>query len=127
MNVLTLNHTTQIVPQAGEIALEVDGLVKSYGKVVAVCGISFQVPKGLVVGLLGPNEVFDTATGMAPAGKGVIKVVFASGYAYWQGLPLPGSVMKRSRKKWPGRLSACWSNASQAWLISIWQASGPRG
>ncbi len=31
-------------------------------------------------------KVFDSATGMAPAGKGVIKVVFASGYAYWQGL-----------------------------------------
>lgn len=49
MNVLTLNRTTQIVPQAGELALEVDGLVKSYGKVVAVYGISFQVPKGQVV------------------------------------------------------------------------------
>lgn len=31
-------------------------------------------------------EVFDAATGMAPAGKGVIKVVFSSGYANWQGL-----------------------------------------
>jgi hypothetical protein len=82
VNVLTLDHTTQIVPQAGELALEMDGLVKSYGKVVAVCGISFRVPKGLIVGLLGPNEVFDIATRMAPTGKGMIKVVFASAYDY---------------------------------------------
>jgi ABC-type multidrug transport system ATPase subunit len=60
--VLTLNRTTPIVPQTGEIALEVDGLVKSYGKVVAVRGISFHVPRGQVVGLLGPNGAGKSTT-----------------------------------------------------------------
>jgi ABC-2 type transport system ATP-binding protein len=79
VNVLTLNRTTQIVPQAGELALEVDGLVKSYGKVVAVCGISFHVPKGQVVGLLGPNGAGKSTTikvclGLTRPTQGIVRV-----------------------------------------------------
>lgn len=79
MNVMTLNRTTQIVPQAGELALEVDGLVKSYGKVVAACGISFQVPKGQVVGLLGPNGAGKSTTikvclGLTRPTRGTVRV-----------------------------------------------------
>lgn len=79
MNVLTLNHTTQVVPQAEEPALEVDGLVKSYGKVVAVRGISFLVPKGQVVGLLGPNGAGKSSTikvclGLTCPTRGIVRV-----------------------------------------------------
>ncbi|MCL2574769.1 MAG: ABC transporter ATP-binding protein [Defluviitaleaceae bacterium] len=35
--------------------LEINNLTKSYGKTDAVRGVSFDVPKGSIVGLLGPN------------------------------------------------------------------------
>src|SRR3954463_5611133 len=40
---------------SGEPAIEVDGLVKCFGDVEAVRGVSFEVPQGRVLGLLGPN------------------------------------------------------------------------
>jgi ABC-2 type transport system ATP-binding protein len=40
------------VPDAAIVA---DGLVKSFGDVEALCGISFEVETGTVLGLLGPN------------------------------------------------------------------------
>src|SRR6478736_1977253 len=39
----------------GEPAIVADGLVKCFGDVEAVRGVSFQVPEGRVLGLLGPN------------------------------------------------------------------------
>jgi len=36
-------------------AIVADGLVKSFGDVEALCGVSFEVPTGSVLGLLGPN------------------------------------------------------------------------
>ena len=36
-------------------AIEADGLSKRFGEVVALDGLSFQVPAGSVLGLLGPN------------------------------------------------------------------------
>lgn len=79
MNVPTLSHAAQIAPPAEEPALEVDGLVKSYGKVVAVRGISFLVPKGQVVGLLGPNGAGKSTTikvclGLTRPTRGVVRV-----------------------------------------------------
>ncbi len=38
-----------------EAAIAADGLVKSFGEVQALCGISFEVETGTVLGLLGPN------------------------------------------------------------------------
>jgi ABC-2 type transport system ATP-binding protein len=40
---------------ANDAAIEVDGLVKCFGDVEAVRGVSFRVPEGKVLGLLGPN------------------------------------------------------------------------
>src|SRR4051812_4062898 len=40
---------------SGRPAIEVDGLVKCFGDVEAVRGVSFEVPQGRVLGLLGPN------------------------------------------------------------------------
>jgi ABC-2 type transport system ATP-binding protein len=43
-------------------AIEVNGLRKSFGKVTALDGLSFQVPAGTVLGLLGPNGSGKTTT-----------------------------------------------------------------
>ncbi len=40
---------------AADIAIEAEGLRKSYGDVRALAGIDLQVPAGTVLGLLGPN------------------------------------------------------------------------
>ncbi|MEW9549202.1 ATP-binding cassette domain-containing protein [Nonomuraea sp. NPDC050783] len=47
---------------AGETAVSVRGLRKTYGKVEAVKGIDFEVPPGEVFGFLGPNGAGKTTT-----------------------------------------------------------------
>jgi ABC-2 type transport system ATP-binding protein len=44
------------------MAIQVDGLRKSYGQVEAVRGVSFSVQRGEVFGLLGPNGAGKTTT-----------------------------------------------------------------
>src|SRR5262245_36264035 len=43
-------------------AIIVDGLRKPYGKIVALDGLSFDVPAGTIVGLLGANGSGKTTT-----------------------------------------------------------------
>ncbi|MEW6428030.1 MAG: ABC transporter ATP-binding protein [Thermodesulfobacteriota bacterium] len=57
--------------------LEVRGLVKNYGKVKAVAGISFSLPEGICFGLLGPNGAGKTTAlevieGILPASAGEV-------------------------------------------------------
>jgi len=62
---------------AGDRALEATGLVRDYGKVRVVDGVSLRVEPGEVVGLLGPNGAGKTTTfymivGLLPPGRGKI-------------------------------------------------------
>jgi len=58
-------------------AIEADRLSKRFGEVVALDGLSFQVPAGSVLGLLGPNgsgktTVFNLVSGALPADSGQV-------------------------------------------------------
>jgi len=46
----------------GVVAVEVDGLRKVYGDLVAVDDLSFTIPEGEVFALLGPNGAGKTTT-----------------------------------------------------------------
>ena len=68
------------VPQMADVVIEVEGLVKRYGEILAVAGISFSVEKGEVFGLLGPNGAGKTTTvecieGLRIPDSGEIKVL----------------------------------------------------
>ena len=63
-------------PGAGTV-LEVRQLCKTFGGVVANDAISFNVPGGAIVGLIGPNgsgktTLFNVVTGMIPADSGEV-------------------------------------------------------
>ena len=58
--------------------LEVEGVGKRYGGIVAVDDVSFQVRRGLATGLIGPNgagktTVFDLLTGFQRVDRGTIR------------------------------------------------------
>jgi len=60
--------------------VEVEGLVKSYGSLTAVDGVSFSVDKGEVFGVLGPNGAGKTTTvemieGLRKPDRGSIRVL----------------------------------------------------
>ena len=59
--------------------LKVENLLKNYGELQAVCGISFEVAEGEVFGLLGPNGAGKTSTveileGLRNADGGTVSV-----------------------------------------------------
>ena len=59
--------------------LEVDGLRRTFGNVVAVDGVSFEVAPGETYGLLGPNGAGKTTTiamicGLLEPDDGVVQV-----------------------------------------------------
>lgn len=60
-----------------EIALDVEDLHKDFGGIKAVNGVHFQVPKGQITGLIGPNgsgktTTFNLLTGVIPPDSGAI-------------------------------------------------------
>jgi branched-chain amino acid transport system permease protein len=65
-------------PERGVTLLEVDGVRKQFGGLVAVDDVSFTVRAGEIVGLIGPNgagksTTFNLATGVLPANAGEIR------------------------------------------------------
>jgi len=67
-------------------ALVVDGLVRRFGSLLAVDGLSFAVPRGALVALLGPNgagktSTLDVCTGFARPDAGGVQVL---GLDSWQ-------------------------------------------
>ena len=63
--------------------IQIEGLTKDYGRTHALRGISFEVPKGQVVGFLGPNgagksTTMKILTGFVEATAGVVKVAGVS-------------------------------------------------
>ena len=79
----------------GEMAdIDVTGLVKRYGDVVAVDGLSFSVQKGEVFGMLGPNGAGKTTTleiieGLRTPDAGTVQVLGTDVLAH------PGTVKER--------------------------------
>jgi ABC-2 type transport system ATP-binding protein len=79
----------------GEMAdIDVTGLVKRYGDVVAVDGLSFSVQKGEVFGMLGPNGAGKTTTleiieGLRTPDAGTVQVLGTDVVAH------PGTVKER--------------------------------
>ncbi len=65
--------------QPDDVLIAVDGLIKHYGSIKAVDGISFQVKRGDILGFLGPNGAGKTTamrmiTGFLEPDDGVIEV-----------------------------------------------------
>jgi ABC-type branched-subunit amino acid transport system ATPase component/ABC-type branched-subunit amino acid transport system permease subunit len=66
-------------PPSGEILLSVKGLSKSFGGLKAVQGVSFDVRRGMILGIIGPNgagktTLFNLLNGFLPPSSG--EVVF---------------------------------------------------
>jgi ABC-type branched-subunit amino acid transport system ATPase component/ABC-type branched-subunit amino acid transport system permease subunit len=64
-------------PPVGEPLLVIDGLAKRFGGLQAVEGCSFEVPRGSITALIGPNgsgktTVFNLVTGMMRADSGSV-------------------------------------------------------
>src|SRR5579872_7269891 len=66
------------------VELEIDGLRRRYGSVVALDGLSFDVPSGEVFGFLGPNGAGKTTTMRAIFGV----VSLDAGEIRWRGKPV---------------------------------------
>jgi branched-chain amino acid transport system permease protein len=65
-------------PQAGQLVLEVNGLRKEFGGLVAVNDISFSMRAGEIMGLIGPNgagksTTFNLVSGVIPATRGEVR------------------------------------------------------
>ncbi|MEJ2291930.1 MAG: ATP-binding cassette domain-containing protein, partial [Deinococcales bacterium] len=70
-------------PTAGEVAVEVRDLVRTFGTFTAVDHVSFEVRHGEIFGLLGPNGAGKTTTfrmlcGLLPATSGTLHVAGAN-------------------------------------------------
>ena len=71
--------------------LELEGLTRRFGDVVALDGLSFTVPPGQVFGFLGPN-----GAGKTTAMRAVFELIaLDDGVVRWKGAPATSSVRRR--------------------------------
>lgn len=61
-----------------EVVLQVEGLTKAFGGVVAVQALSFETRRGEILGIMGPNgsgktTLFNVITGVLPASGGSVR------------------------------------------------------
>ncbi len=68
----------RVAPAAGSALLQVDGVTKTFGGLVAVNAISFNVKAGEIVGLIGPNgagksTTFNLVSGLLAPSKGEVR------------------------------------------------------
>ena len=66
-------------PRLGNLVIEAKGLVKGFGDRVLIGGLTFDLPRGGIVGIIGPNGVgkttlFKTIVGMEQADSGEVRV-----------------------------------------------------
>jgi sulfate-transporting ATPase len=66
-------------PRLGDIVIEATGVTKGYGKKILLDNVDFTIPKGAIVGVIGPNGVgkstlFRMITGKETADSGTFKV-----------------------------------------------------
>jgi len=66
-------------PRLGSVVIEAKALVKGFGDRVLIDGLSFDLPRGGIVGIIGPNGVgkttlFKTIVGMESADAGEVRV-----------------------------------------------------
>src|ERR1700722_2611145 len=88
------------------MTLQLEGLTRRYGSVVALNELTFSVPNGQVVGFLGPNGSGKTTTMRAVFGL----VTLDSGRVTWNGSPI-GQPQRRTFGYVPrngGCIQACW-------------------
>jgi ABC-2 type transport system ATP-binding protein len=74
-----------------EVSLELIGLSRRFGSVVALDGLTFSVPPGEVFGFLGPNGAGKTTTMRAIFGV----VALEAGQVRWRGRPVTEEVRHR--------------------------------
>ena len=66
-------------PRLGQVVVEAQGVTKGFGKKLLLDGVDFSIPKGAIVGVIGPNGVgkstlFKMITGKDKADSGTFKV-----------------------------------------------------
>jgi ABC-2 type transport system ATP-binding protein len=67
------------MPKEEEKMIHVEDLIKSYGEIEALRGVSFDIKAGEIVGLLGPNgagktTIIKTLTGYLQPGGGIVQI-----------------------------------------------------
>ena len=65
-----------------DLVIQTDGLTKRYGRVMAVDGLSLEVPKGRIFGLLGPNGSGKTT--LMSMLLGLVRPTAGGIYSVWQ-------------------------------------------
>ncbi|HEX3271950.1 MAG TPA: ABC transporter ATP-binding protein [Ktedonobacterales bacterium] len=69
----------QVAPHSGDVIVQAQNLVKRYGRLTAVDGVSFAIQRGEIFGLLGPNgagksTTLDILEGIRAADSGTVVI-----------------------------------------------------